>query len=135
MAGIDHENTGPCYLCGRLLAAMEQAQMAAIPEIKTTIVDRYYGTASIAPGTVFPTLLKNARHHLTKLRQDKAGAYYRIEAAMEGIIRKLTEFPKTLSLPEQGYFALGYYHQKDHRYQQIRENQAKQTMQSALPVE
>ena len=43
----------PAYHCGRLLAQLEELQKRAIPGVKATIVDRYYGAASSTPASVF----------------------------------------------------------------------------------
>lgn len=124
MVQLDSENVEPAYLCGRLLAVLEEAQRAAIRGINTTVVDRFYGTASSAPLSVFPTLVKGARPHLSKLKRDNPGAHFAIEGRMEEILTKVDAtrgFPKGLNLREQGIFALGYYHQRAHDRQQMRE--------------
>jgi CRISPR-associated protein Csd1 len=124
MVQLDVGNTNPAYLCGRLLAVLEQAQREAMPKVNTTIVDRFYGTASTAPQSVFSRLLKGARAHLSKLERDKKGAYLAIEARLEEILSQLDakdNFPKTLTLEQQGLFSLGYYHQRAHNRAQGRE--------------
>ncbi len=114
MIELDVSNTEPAYLCGRLLAELEQAQRAASPGIKATIVDRYYGTACTAPGTVFGTLVQNIQPHLSKLERDNRPAYVGIQRTIEDILSGLNTFPKTLTLDAQSLFALGYYHQRAH---------------------
>ena len=124
MVQLDSENAEPAYLCGRLLAVLEEAQRAAIRGINTTVVDRFYGTASSAPLSVFPILVKGARPHLTKLKRDNPGAHFAIDGRMEEILTKMNPthgFPKVLNLHEQGVFALGYYHQRAHDREQMRE--------------
>lgn len=116
MVELDVHNVQPAYLCGRLLAVLESAQRAAIPEAKATIVDRYYGTASTAPATVFGMLLQGAQSHLGKLERDKPGAYQAIQQRLEEVMAGLQGFPRVLNLQEQALFALGYYHQRaEHR--------------------
>lgn len=116
MVQLDVHNMQPAYLCGRLLAVLESAQRAAIPEAKATIVDRYYGTASTAPATVFGTLLQGAQSHLGKLERDNRGAYLAIQERLEEVMAGLQSFPRVLNLQEQALFALGYYHQRaEHR--------------------
>lgn len=114
MSQLDLSNTHPAYLCGRLLAELEQAQRVASPGVKASIVDRYYGTACTAPATVFGALIQNAQAHLAKLERDRPGAYAGIQATLEEILAALGAFPRTLSLNEQSLFALGYYHQRAH---------------------
>lgn len=111
MEKLDTGCTTPGYLCGRLLAEMEQAQKMAVRP-KATLVDRYYGAASSSPGAVFGTLLRNLQSHMAKLRKERPGAHVRIDERIQEIMSQLGEFPKTLNLKEQALFSLGYYHQK-----------------------
>lgn len=75
-------------------------------------MDRFYATASTTPQAVFPRLIKGAQPHLSKLERDNRGAYYRLQEQMENILAGIADFPRTLTLKQQGLFALGYYHQK-----------------------
>jgi CRISPR-associated protein Csd1 len=132
MAQLELDNSSTAYHCGRLLAVLENAQDAAIPGIKAGIGDRYYGTASSAPASVFPQLLKGAKNHLSKLQRDRPGAHYRIVAQLDEVTShltvrldemtgRLTGLPRTLTLEEQGLFSLGYFHQSAANRASIRE--------------
>ncbi len=114
---LDKTNQDAAYLCGRLFAVVERVQTQAMPGIKSTVVDKYYGTASTAPASVYGNLLRKAQHHLAKLRKDesKRGAYFGLQQEMEEIMGELDDFPAYLSLQEQGKFALGYYQQRGYR--------------------
>lgn len=114
MVKLDPDNRHPAYLCGKLLAVLESVQEeAAKPrQLNSTIVDRFYGTASSAPASVFGHLLRGAQAHLGKLRREKPGTYTALEKRLEEIQSGLSTFPKTLTLEQQGLFALGYYHQR-----------------------
>ena len=125
MVQLDSTNTDPAYLCGRLLAVLEEAQREAIRGLSTSLTDRFYGTASAAPLSVFPTLVRGSRVHLSKLRRDDPGVHLAIDGMMEDILNKVTAeqgFPRSLNLKEQGIFALGYYHQRAHDRGQMRED-------------
>ena len=111
MVQMDEGNRHPAYLCGRLLAVLEQVQFLAVSP-KATLIDRFYGTASTAPGSVFPRLIKGAQAHLGKLRKERFGAYTALQDRLGAIMGELTAFPAVLSLPDQGWFSLGYYHQR-----------------------
>lgn len=125
MKELELSNDTPAYLCGRLLAVLEAAQRGANPKIKATLVDRFYGTAATAPATVFGTLLQGAQAHLSKLLRDAPGVYHAIQVRLEDILSGLDGFPRTLSLEEQGLFALGYYHQRaDQRARAIQASSA-----------
>ena len=123
MSELDTKNQDPAYLCGRLLAVLEQIQLKAIggkgdskEGPKATIIERYYGAASTIPGSVFGTLIRLARTaHLPKLLKgkDSKGIHYNLENQMMDIIEILpSKFPSTLNMKEQAIFALGYYHQR-----------------------
>ena len=121
MVQLEEENRSPAYLCGRLLHVLEEAQREAIPGINATVVDRYFGTASTAPAAVFSRLLRGAQPHLSKLQRDNGGAYHAIQRRMTEILEHLPEFPRTLTLEEQGLFSLGYYHQRAYQLRRIYE--------------
>jgi CRISPR-associated protein Csd1 len=113
MFQLDTNNANPAYLCGRLFAVLEAIQRDAIPGAKATITDRFFGTASSAPESVFPRLIKGSQAHLGKLRRERRGIYEALQRRLEEIIHPhLTSFPKALTLKEQGLFGLGYYHQR-----------------------
>ena len=112
LARLDPTNRDPAYLCARLLAVLEATQRAALGDINATIVDRYFGTASSAPAAVFGKLLRGAQPHLAKLRRDRPGTHRALQQRLEEAQAGLHHFPKTLTLEQQGLFALGYYHQR-----------------------
>jgi CRISPR-associated protein Csd1 len=112
---FEHETDKMAYHCGRLLAHLESVQRAALGDINTTLIDRYYGAASHTPGKVFGELVKDAQAHLRKLRVTKPGVHEALQQRMEGIMvmfSPATEFPNTLTMQQQSIFSLGYYHQR-----------------------
>ncbi|MBI3966164.1 MAG: type I-C CRISPR-associated protein Cas8c/Csd1 [Chloroflexi bacterium] len=121
MVKLEPNHPSPAYHCGRLLAVLEEAQRLALPGVKATIVDRFFGTASSAPMSVFSRLVRGAQPHLAKLERDRPGAYYAIQRRMEEVMGQLGGFPRILTLQEQGLFALGYYHQRAYDRAQARE--------------
>ncbi len=103
----------PAYHCGRLLAALDRIQRAALGDINATVVDKFYGSACASPGSVLGALLNNAQSHLAKLRKDNRDYFHQL--LLEEILSAIgPSFPRTLSLHRQGLFALGFYHQKAH---------------------
>lgn len=111
MVQLDEDNHHPSYLCGRLLAVLEQVQFQAVSH-RSTLIDRCYGTASTAPGSVFPRLIRGVQAHLGKLRKKRFGAYAALQGRLEAVMENLAGFPKVLTLEEQGWFSLGYYHER-----------------------
>jgi CRISPR-associated protein Csd1 len=111
---LDSGNLNPGYLLGRLFAVLERAQELASPGINATIRDRFYGAASSTPVAVFPHLLKLKNHHISKL--ESKGAAINLEKQIGEIMSGMSDFPAHLGLPDQGRFAIGYYHQRQDFY-------------------
>jgi CRISPR-associated protein Csd1 len=106
---LDPTNPSPAYRMGRLFATLEKIQEEASPGINATIRDRYYGAASSTPVAVFTTLLRLKNAHLKKLATVR-GVWF--EKLLADILGEVADFPRQLPLPDQGRFALGYYHQR-----------------------
>lgn len=113
MQGLDSTNQDAAYLCGRLLAVLDAIQRRAI-SANATVVDKFYGSASSAPASVFGNLLDNAQNHLAKLRKSPStrGASIALDARLMEVMEGLDAFPRTLTMPQQAMFALGFYHQR-----------------------
>jgi CRISPR-associated protein Csd1 len=104
--------SGP-HLCGQLLAVLEEAQLRASGwRINATLVDRFYGGASTSPSTTLGSLVKQATQaHMPKIRKSSLG-YEELEQTIENVMQELDEcggLPGTLTLRQQGEFALGFY--------------------------
>jgi CRISPR-associated protein Csd1 len=112
MSQLETDNRDAAYLCGRLLAVLESVQQAAIPGVNATVTDRFFGTASSAPASVFGHLIRGAMAHLGKLRKEKPGTYEALRRRLAEVQESLKTFPKTLTLEQQGLFGLGYFHQQ-----------------------
>lgn len=98
------------YLCGRLLAVLEEAQLRASGfKLNRTIVGRFYGSASTAPAATFGGLVRLATTaHLPDVGKE-------VNQLTEAVLAQLADvggFPKTLTLTQQAEFALGFYHQR-----------------------
>lgn len=125
------------YVLGQLFSVLEAVQNAANPDITVTIKDTYFSSASSTPAVVFPRLLSLAQKHLRKLKSDKpvhfdkqteslasgqTGKYSTdksvyFDKQIGSLMEKIREpYPARLSLPEQGAFQIGYYHQTQKRY-------------------
>jgi len=113
LQSVNIEGRSAQHLCGQLLAILEEAQLRASRwRINATLVDRFYGGASTSPSTTLGNLLKQATQaHMPKIR--KAGfGYDELEETIESVtkgIDQLGGFPATLTLRQQGEFALGFY--------------------------
>lgn len=120
---LNSDDDHAAYLYGRLLAVFEQIQYDALGDVNANVVDKFYGTFSAAPALVFSRLFANAQNHLRKIKSENPGAYINNDKLLSEIAAKLPSSPPVgqLSLQNQGRFALGYYHQRARRFQQIAE--------------
>lgn len=113
---LDTENKNPAYLCGRLFCKLEEIQTKALGEgINRTIKDAYFASASTRPAVVFPRLIALSQHHLAKLEDKRAFYLNRDVTEIMGMLG--SEFPSNLSLKDQGVFMLGYYQQRNKRFE------------------
>ncbi len=130
---MDPTNLTQGYLLGRLIAVLERLQQLALRDVNASVIDRYFGAASATPRAVFPRLLRNARHHARKAKDDKEtkGTAWWLDRLIDDIASGLVEgksvrqayggiafdtrdnaFPAYLPLDQQGLFMLGYHHQR-----------------------
>ena len=115
---LNEETNNTPYVLGRIFAVLESIQEEANPGINTTIRDKYFNSACANPASVFPILIKLKNSHIRKIeRQTEWKKKY---TAIE-LTGKIIEFPKSLTLEEQGQFILGYYHQVQKRYEKKEE--------------
>ena len=107
---LNPESRDPAYLCGRLFAVFDRLQYLAQGSVNAGVVERYYASASVTPALVMGRLFRNAQFHLAKAG---GGIAENVRKDFEEISCALGDhFKPTLTLEEQGRFALGYYHQK-----------------------
>ncbi|MFW5995462.1 MAG: type I-C CRISPR-associated protein Cas8c/Csd1, partial [Spirochaetia bacterium] len=107
----DLENTA--YQLGRLFAVYEQVQRAAAGrrELNRTIKDRFYAAASTHPARSFVVIQKLSNANQKKLAVSQRVYYGNLLDEIYGRV-DARHYPKALSLDEQGFFALGYHHQR-----------------------
>lgn len=117
---LKEDSTNIPYTLGRLFSVYEAIQQAANPGINSTIKDKYFNSASATPATIFPILDNLCQKHLRKLDPGLRIYYDRMVAGLKNILEDTN--PLRLSLPEQGSFNLGYYHQTHARYNKKEDN-------------
>lgn len=110
-----NENTNDLpYNLGALFSVLEEIQEKVSPQINATIKDKYFNSASAIPATIFPILIALSQNHLKKM--EKGNRIY-FDTKLTKALSKIIDFPTRMTLPEQGRFALGYYHEKQKRFQ------------------
>ena len=116
---LNEESTNSGYTLGRLFSVYEAVQEAANPNINTTIKDKYFNSAASTPATIFPILGNLSQKHLRKLDTRKRIWFEKQIAELKGVLGE--EYPARMTLPQQGSFDLGYYHQTQKRYEKKEE--------------
>lgn len=102
------------YNMGTLFSILEEIQEKVNPQINATIKDKYFNSASATPSTIFPILIALSQNHLKKMETGNK-IYY--DKKMTNTLGKISDFPTRMTLPEQGRFILGYYHEKQKRFE------------------
>ena len=115
--GLNEQSDEKAYILGRLFAVLEDIQLRANPGINMTIKERYFNSACATPANVFPVLLKLKNSHIKKIEREQGSAKIYYEKSITELIGKIDDFPKRMSLEEQGKFAIGYYHQVQKKYE------------------
>ena len=115
--GLNQETSDTAYVLGRIFSVLEYIQKDASSEINATIKDRYFNSACSNPASVFPILMKLKNSHLRKIGRQKEWRKAYFEGLLAELLGKITEFPKSFTLEEQGHFILGYYHQVQKLYE------------------
>ncbi|MCL7489413.1 MAG: type I-C CRISPR-associated protein Cas8c/Csd1 [Desulfobulbaceae bacterium] len=124
---LDKTNVNIGYVLGRLFAALEKIQIESHkkegqkkPELNKTIRDTYFSAATSNPLVIFKRLQDLAIHHLAKIRNSGKSTVW-LDKLMQEVMDKIpaSGIPVTLSLEDQGRFAVGYYHQRQDFFNKI----------------
>lgn len=113
---INEESEYLPYVLGRIFSIYEQIQLGAIPNINTTIKDKYFTSASTTPARIFPILGDLAAKHMRKAWKSE-GFKIKLDKALGTLTQKVGDhYPSRLSLEERGAFQLGYYFENQKRF-------------------
>lgn len=128
---VNEERNETAYALGRAFAVLEQIQERA--NGSSNIASRYVDSASSTPAVVFPTLLRLAQAHLTKIERDAPGLARYFSQQLSDMLSKerVYVFPRRLTLIEQGDFFLGYYQQAKKRYEKKTSDSAEDPIEAA----
>lgn len=109
---LNPDHPSVAYQCGRLFAELAKIQSIAIPDVGSSIVDRYYNSVLNNPGAFLPVLRGKANFHLKKIRQDRPGLAFLLDSRVSAIVGKIVEFPMGMSFDQKAEFLCGYDHAK-----------------------
>ncbi|CAK0754178.1 CRISPR-associated protein Csd1 [uncultured Gammaproteobacteria bacterium] len=111
--GLDDARTETGYLLGRLFAALERLQEAALGDnLNRTIRDKFIGAASATPCTVFNYLLWLSEAHRKKAKRDSPGNVVMADKVIGRVMAGITDIPAVLPPDDQALFFIGYYQQR-----------------------
>ncbi|KAA8817665.1 type I-C CRISPR-associated protein Cas8c/Csd1 [Bifidobacterium callitrichos] len=113
---INEESDYVPYVLGRIFSIYEQIQLAAIPNINTTIKDKYFSSAAATPARIFPILGDLSMKHMRKTWQYEGKKANLAKALCDLTSRIGDHYPLRLSLEERGAFQLGYYFENQKRF-------------------
>ena len=113
MDKLNKDSTSAAYQTGRMLAVYAALQNKALGDVNAGVAEKYFTSACTSPQLVMGKLAALSQYHLSKL--EGGGRYYK--NMLNEIATKIGgSFPKTMTLEQQGEFALGYYHQNAEMY-------------------
>ncbi|MFB7716232.1 type I-C CRISPR-associated protein Cas8c/Csd1 [Nocardia sp. NPDC056100] len=114
MPGLDDTATDPGYVWGRIFSVLEAIQRKAIPDINTTIQDKYFTLAMGQPAATMRMLRLNANKHLKKLTRNEVtrSAGYALDSRLMQLSSLVDDLPARLDNHGQIRFILGYDHQR-----------------------
>ena len=110
------------YVCGQIFAKMESVQYAALGDRGAGIREKYFTFAMTSPAAAFGRLFNLNSKHFTKLKSDKPGLAVNLDKELQELCKDvdIRKFPAIFLLEEQGQFAIGYYHQKQAQFANIK---------------
>jgi CRISPR-associated protein Csd1 len=109
---LDPESKDPAYLCGALFAVIGRLQLLALGKVGASIADRTYGGVATRPATTLGPIFTKLPPYVKKANARFPGSGTNRQKEIEDLccrIEALGGLLQTLSLEEQGRFALGYY--------------------------
>ena len=127
-------NPYPAYHCGGLMALYAAIQNAFNGRMNSSVVTRYYASASQTPGLVLGQLSKLANYHLDSLKKGTYWQRSRYKLYSKELLNvssaiSANAVPETLALKEQSIFVLGYYQMSAELERKQNEQDAKKSVQ------
>lgn len=110
---LDENSTDPAYTAGRMFYVLEEVQRLALHNLNSSLRDKHFRAAMLAPLTTMTQLVANANGHFKRLQRDKPGAGRALLDRLTELQSRLdSTLPQHLQPQDQARFVLGYYHQR-----------------------
>lgn len=116
------------YVCGQVFAKLESIQYAALGDRNAGIRERYFTYVMTLPAAAFGRLFDLNSKHFRKLKNDKPGLAVTLDKELQSIVKDIdiNKLPATFSLEEKGQFAIGYYHQRQAQFDNVKSKENKE---------
>lgn len=122
---LDEKSTNPAYICGRLMAVYDMIQRQAADR-NVTVVSRFFSACSQAPLQVLGRLQELSVHHLAAIQNGYM--QHMLSKELQECWSMVTgSIPNSLSIPDQAYFACGYWQERAAFKRKLAENAKKKT--------
>ncbi len=109
---LEFDSKDKAYCCGQMFAVICRLQLIALGPVGSSIADRNYGSVATRPGTALGPVLRKLQAYINKANRRYPGSGTNKQIEIENLCQRIEDLggiPQTLSLEEQGRFALGYY--------------------------
>ncbi|MFH1310210.1 MAG: type I-C CRISPR-associated protein Cas8c/Csd1 [Candidatus Omnitrophota bacterium] len=121
-------NRPVAYICGQIFAKLESIQYcAASGDRNAGIRERYFTYVMTLPAAAFGRLFDLSSKHFRKLKTEKPGLAVTLDKELQDLVKDvdINKLPTTFSLEEKGQFAIGYYHQRQAQFINIKSKETK----------
>lgn len=120
-------NRPVAYICGQVFAKLESIQYAALGDINAGIRERYFTYAMTSPAAAFGRLFDLSSKHYKKIKNEKPGLAITLDKGLQDLVKDIAinNLPATFSLEEKGQFAIGYYHQRQSQFDNVKSKESK----------
>lgn len=116
------------YVCGQIFAKLESIQYAALGDRNAGIRERYFTYVMTLPAAAFGRLFDLSSKHFRKLKNEKPGLAVTLDKELQYLVKdiNINKLPATFSLEEKGQFAIGYYHQRQAQFDNVKPKENKE---------
>ncbi|MBI5193883.1 MAG: type I-C CRISPR-associated protein Cas8c/Csd1 [Nitrospirae bacterium] len=125
---IEQGNRPVAYVCGQIFAKLESVQYAALGDRNAGIRERYFTYMLTLPSAAFGRLFDLSSKHFRKLKNEKPGLAVTLDKELQDLVKDIdiNKLPATFSLEEKGQFAIGYYHQRQAQFDNLKSKENKE---------